>query len=286
MQGHAQRTTDGYKTRVQDLFDSRSKKYDVKNDFHPPLSQQLVDISGIAAGSEVLDVCCGTGLVALNAAQAVGRSGRVVGVDITQSMLDQAISKMDSVAAEVVSFLCADAETVQFPEESFSHLLISSGMAYLDDIPAAAAQFRKWLKPCGVLAFNNPLAPMIPLTAVIIDLAEAHFGAKLTDAGTKLGSRDRILTVLKTAGFGDIQVTETAEEFVKSCCTPQQYAESIFKMMETFPTTPMSSQLDCDQIEELRSMYMPLAIQQAESWTSGGDIVVPYTMLWAKALVK
>lgn len=41
------------------------------------------------SGLEVLDVCCGTGMVALDAAQAVGASGRVVGLDITQRMLDK-----------------------------------------------------------------------------------------------------------------------------------------------------------------------------------------------------
>lgn len=49
-------------------------------------------------------------------------------------------------------------------------------------------------------------APMIPLTALVINLAETHFGAALVDAGIRLGSHDRLESVLKTAGFGDIRV--------------------------------------------------------------------------------
>lgn len=57
--------------------------------YHPPLARKLLSLAAPVPGETVLDVACGTGLVALMAAQAVGPGGRVVGVDLSQGMLQQ-----------------------------------------------------------------------------------------------------------------------------------------------------------------------------------------------------
>lgn len=67
----------------------RATTYDANNSFHPPLCEQLVALADIAPGSSILDVCCGTGTVAFAAAAAAGPTGRVVGVDISEAMLEQ-----------------------------------------------------------------------------------------------------------------------------------------------------------------------------------------------------
>ena len=79
----------GYKDRVKDFWQGRSEVYDVNNSFHPPLCAHLVGLANPFPGSAVLDIATGTGSVAFAAADAVGPSGRVVGVDITDTMLQQ-----------------------------------------------------------------------------------------------------------------------------------------------------------------------------------------------------
>ena len=80
---------EGYKDRVKVFFGGRSLSYDVENDFHPPLCTFLVNIAQPFAGASLLDVCTGTGYVAVYASEKVGSSGRVLGVDISESMLGQ-----------------------------------------------------------------------------------------------------------------------------------------------------------------------------------------------------
>jgi ubiquinone/menaquinone biosynthesis C-methylase UbiE len=64
--------------------------YDSDLSYHGPLAEALLARAAPAAGERVLDLACGTGLVALAAAAAVGSSGRVVGVDLSGGMLQQA----------------------------------------------------------------------------------------------------------------------------------------------------------------------------------------------------
>ena len=57
--------------------------------YHPPLAKRLLELAALRPGMAVLDVACGTGLVLLDAAAAVGPAGRVAGVDLSAQMLKQ-----------------------------------------------------------------------------------------------------------------------------------------------------------------------------------------------------
>ena len=82
---------DGYKARVKQMWSKRAPQYDFKNEFHPPLCEQLVSLAGLTGQSlRVLDVATGTGTVAMSAARALGPSGSVTAVDLSEAMLTQA----------------------------------------------------------------------------------------------------------------------------------------------------------------------------------------------------
>ena len=74
-----------YKERVRDMWRRRGPGYDVNNTLQPPLCQKLVQLANITAGATVLDVCTGTGTVALEAAEKAGSGGRVLGIDISEA---------------------------------------------------------------------------------------------------------------------------------------------------------------------------------------------------------
>ena len=78
-----------YRERVKDFWQGRAEVYDVNNTFHPPLCTHLVRVAELHKGSNVLDIATGTGYVAFAAADAVGPTGHVLGIDITESMLQQ-----------------------------------------------------------------------------------------------------------------------------------------------------------------------------------------------------
>lgn len=82
-----------YKQRIKEFWQGRAEVYDVNNTFHPPLCTHLVRVAELPSGANVLDVATGTGHVAFAAANAVGPTGHVLGIDITESMLQQVRQK-------------------------------------------------------------------------------------------------------------------------------------------------------------------------------------------------
>jgi ubiquinone/menaquinone biosynthesis C-methylase UbiE len=78
------------KQRIAAAFDARAAGYDSDLSYHGPLAAVLLALALPAQGERALDAACGTGLVALAVAAAVGPRGRVVGVDLSAGMLQQA----------------------------------------------------------------------------------------------------------------------------------------------------------------------------------------------------
>lgn len=73
------------------IFDERSPNYD--DSWHPVLTAHYVEWASVQPGQRVLDLACGTGLITLLAAKAVGKDGHVVGVDVSPGMLGVAKKK-------------------------------------------------------------------------------------------------------------------------------------------------------------------------------------------------
>jgi SAM-dependent methyltransferase len=82
---------DPYKQEIADLYTRRSSTYD-NSEWHLHIAHRLVEYGQVNSEQQVLDIATGTGMVALKAAEIVGTKGKVVGVDISIGMLDQALS--------------------------------------------------------------------------------------------------------------------------------------------------------------------------------------------------
>lgn len=81
-----------YKQQVTDFFNKRNS-YD--DDFRFRLALALVDLVQLEKKQKILDVATGTGIVAIAVAEIVGNRGKVVGVDISSTMLNQAREKIE-----------------------------------------------------------------------------------------------------------------------------------------------------------------------------------------------
>src|SRR3954465_1923685 len=97
--------------------------------FHPlaamttPTAAKLVNFAGIKAGQRVLDVACGTGVVAVTCAL---RGARVSGLDLTPELLDTARENA-KIAGINVEFHEGDAEALPFPDSAFDTVLSQFG---------------------------------------------------------------------------------------------------------------------------------------------------------------
>lgn len=110
----------------------------------------------------MLDICCGSGDLAMRLAQTVGISGKVVGLDFAQEMLDDA-SARDSVLAAYwerapIDWVKGDAQELPFDDSLFDAVTIGYGLRNVADIPRTLSEVHRVLRPGGkvaVLDFNN-----------------------------------------------------------------------------------------------------------------------------------
>ena len=102
-------------------------------------------------GERVLDVACGTGLVAFAAAHAVGPTGRVVGIDVSGRMIDAARARAETRQMVNTDFLRMDAEQLALPDGAYDLALCALGLMYLPSPERALDEMRRVLRPGGRL---------------------------------------------------------------------------------------------------------------------------------------
>jgi ubiquinone/menaquinone biosynthesis C-methylase UbiE len=105
-----------------------------------------------AVGERVLDIACGTGLVSFEAARAVGPRGRVLGIDLSERMVDVAERRARDLGLSNCDFSHMDAEMLALPNASFDVVLCALGLMYMPDPEQALREMSRVLRPGGRVA--------------------------------------------------------------------------------------------------------------------------------------
>lgn len=195
---------DEYKQQVATFFNHRTN-YDGEGNFHPRLANRLIELAQLHKRQKILDVATGTGLVGISAAQIVGAEGKVVGVDISTGMLNQARQKIAAASLQNIELVEADAEYLNFSDNSFDAILCSSAFVYLSDIPAALHNWHRWLRKGGLVAFSC-FSETSFITAILIRVCAKACGISLPNINEPLGTPEKCHNLLQKAGFQDIEV--------------------------------------------------------------------------------
>jgi|RhiMetdeSRZDD1v2_1073273.scaffolds.fasta_scaffold582695_2 ubiquinone/menaquinone biosynthesis C-methylase UbiE len=116
------------------------------------MNYRLVGEAHVRPGQRILDLGSGTGYPALLAAQAVGPRGNVVGLDLADAMLDVARRKAKALGLTNIRFQAGDVSTLPFDAGSFDAVISRFCLMFLPDVPKAAAEIARVLKPGGYLA--------------------------------------------------------------------------------------------------------------------------------------
>jgi SAM-dependent methyltransferase len=172
-----------------------------------PWAPLLVDAAALARGERVLDVACGTGLVARIAAQRVGPAGRVVGVDLNPGMIAVARSLPAPIAAPI-EWLERSALDLRLPDASFDAVLCQQGLQFFPDKLAALRQMRRVLVHSGRLALSVWIGIGPYHGAVGEALARYVGNAAATKfcASRKVPAKKELQEVASDAGFSDVEV--------------------------------------------------------------------------------
>ena len=138
----------------------------------------VVDAVQVAGGQQVLDVACGTGILAKAALSRVGEGGAVVGLDPNPGMLAVA-----GAASPAIDWREGRAERLPFPNEIFDRVLCQFGLMFFEDRQRAVEEMLRVLRPGGCLAVAVwDAIENIPGYAAELALVEAIAGKVAGDA--------------------------------------------------------------------------------------------------------
>src|SRR5688572_6939023 len=178
--------------------------------FLPALFQQwasrVADAAGIQSGQRVLDVACGTGVLARAVADRVGSAGAVVGVDVNEGMLAVARQK-----APTIEWKRGRAEELPWDSNSFDAVVSQFGLMFFEDRRAALQEMMRVLRPGGRLAVAVwDSLDHTPGYAAMSDLLRQLFGeevARALHAPFALGERQLLRSLFAEAGISDAEIT-------------------------------------------------------------------------------
>ena len=117
--------------------------------------RKTVEKLNLRQGARVLDVCCGSGASAIPAAESVGPSGFVLGVDLADRLLTLAREKARQRALQNITFRVADMLELDEPAESFDAVLCVFGIFFVPDMPGAVRELWRFVRPGGELAITT-----------------------------------------------------------------------------------------------------------------------------------
>ena len=177
----------------------------------------LLAAAEVTSGSRVLDVATGPGEAALGALSVVGRSGCVVGVDLSLSMLEAAHTRLANDSFQPVA---TDGQALAFQSGSFDAVLCQLGLMFFPDAAQGLAEFRRVLHPgqcAAVCVISTP--DRVPMWGVLAEtlsryLPEQRDALHLSFA---LADATQLAGLFTAAGFHDVHVQrETREGIIES----------------------------------------------------------------------
>jgi demethylmenaquinone methyltransferase/2-methoxy-6-polyprenyl-1,4-benzoquinol methylase len=148
------------------MFDRIAGRYDAMNSvmsagLHHRWRARTVDAAGVGPGDATLDVCCGTGDLALELRRRVGAGGRVVGLDFSAPMLELAERKSEAAGAGI-EWMQGNALELPFEDASFDAATVGFGVRNVADVEGAIAEMARVVRPGGRVAILEITTPQRP----------------------------------------------------------------------------------------------------------------------------
>ena len=173
------------------MFDRIAGVYDLMNTamtagLHHRWRERAADRAELELGDRALDVCCGTGDLALALAPRVGAQGRVVGCDFSEPMLELARGKAAERGVSQISFEWADALELPYEDAGFDAVTVGFGVRNLADLDTGLREMARVLRPGGRLVILEITQPQRPPLSIFFSL---WFDRVVPLLGTVAGDR-------------------------------------------------------------------------------------------------
>lgn len=236
------------------------------------LNHRLVGDARLRPGLHVLDLGSGTGYPAILAAQTVGVDGSVVGIDLAEQMLTVAERKATRLGLRNVTFKVGDVTTLPFESASFDAVTSRFCLMFLPEIPRAAVEIARVLRPGAWVATavwsapeNNPsIGLSMAAVKQVIDLPPPD---PMAPGIFRLAQPGDFAGMLERAGLTDITDQEFFGEW--SYGSADEYYTSLMEIAA--PVKNLMTTLSETQRLEVKR----LIIEAASQFQRGAHITFP-----------
>ena len=244
------------------------ERYQVPSVFDP-LARKFLAHMALRPGERVLDVACGTGIVARHAAAILGPRGSIVGVDLNEKMIEVARAHSPSTGAAIV-WRQGDVESLPCPDADFDVVLCQQGMQYFPNKAVAVREMNRVLGRGGRLGLcvwrtidHSPchLAIAASLGRHISDPVAQRFQAVFS-----FGDGDALREVLAAGGFPDAEIA--SDVLMRRLLPPQ---ESVPGLLASTPVGPDFSAL----ARETQQTIIDEVATALADYRSGDGLEVP-----------
>ncbi len=217
--------TDPAKRKAQQTYDSAADYFDARPlGFWARYGQRTVERLELSAGARVLDVACGSGASALPAAEAVGPTGRVTGVDLAERLLTLGREKARQRGLINVEFLQADMTNLGYPDGHFDAVICVFGIFFISNMEAQVAELWRMVRPGGRLAVTTWGTRIFAPAYEVWNEAVREIRRDLYTAyrpWDRITTPDAVRALFRDAGVPKVEVVP--EEGYQSLDTPEEF---------------------------------------------------------------
>jgi ubiquinone/menaquinone biosynthesis C-methylase UbiE len=147
---------DDARAKASGTYNAAADSYDdPANSFWDRFGRTTIERLRLRPGARVLDVCCGSGGSALPAAEAVGPTGTVLGIDLAEKLLQLARRKAAGRRLRNAEFQVGDLLDLRLPDGHFDAVVCVFGIFFVPDMPGAVRGLWRVLRPGGTLAITT-----------------------------------------------------------------------------------------------------------------------------------
>ncbi len=254
--------------QISDNSPAAYEKYLVPG-FFKPWAETLTALVSPAPDSDILDVACGTGIVARTISSKVNNGIRVTGLDNNREMLEQALQLSEKSGLEL-TWQQGDAHQMPFEDDRFDYLFCQQGMQFFPEPQQVLEEMYRVLKPEGTLALNIMRSINYnPAFKILADKLEEHVG---DSAGTMMRAPfpewdpKAIRNMVENAGFEDI--SRHLEIIAVRFPSPEEF------LRQEAASSPLAGEIESLEPETLRKLVGDLN-QSLEQYQDDQGVVFP-----------
>lgn len=172
-----------------------------------PLASATLDVVPLIPGDRILDMACGTGIIARSVHARYGSDVSITGADLNDNMIETA-RRITLDFVPPIEWVVSDATNTPFADGSFSICICQQGLQFIPDKKAAIKELRRILKPGGRLA----ISVWAEASAFFIAMADAirrYVGDDVAEqslAPFAFQANKRLPPILLEAGFGAVSI--------------------------------------------------------------------------------